>query len=240
MYIKVNRVPEHTGKFVAYYRVSTEKQGASGLGLEAQQHSVMHYLNGGDWELIAEFTEIESGSRNNRPELEKALEACRKQKATLVIAKLDRLGRNVHFISGLMESRVDFVAVDNPHANRLLLHLLAAFAEHEREMISKRTKEGLAAAKKRGTELGVHGRDVLSVENKAAANQWAKELAPIVETIRAEGYTTVRALTDELNRRGIPTPQDAAWHVTSVQRLLTRIKIMEPKELLSYQLNKPG
>ena len=128
---------EHTEKFVAYYRVSTDKQGASGLGLEAQQQAIMSYLNGGDWELITEFTEVESGKNNQRPELHNALTVCMKEKATLVIAKLDRLGRNVHFISGLMESGVDFVAVDNPHATRLLLHLLAAFAEHEREQIGK-------------------------------------------------------------------------------------------------------
>ena len=102
-------------------------------------------------QLIEEFTEVESGKKKNRPELTKAIQLCKRQKATLIIAKLDRLARNVHFISGLMESRVEFVACDNPHANRLMVHMLAAFAEHEREMISQRTKEGLRAAKARGT-----------------------------------------------------------------------------------------
>src|SRR5215469_5908263 len=143
-----------SGKHVAYYRVSTARQGRSGLGLEAQRQAVSDYLNGGAWDLVAEFTEIESGKRNDRPELSRALELCRRQKATLVIAKLDRLARNVAFIANLMESRVDFVAVDMPQANRLTVHILAAVAEHEREMIVARTKAALAAAKARGKRLG--------------------------------------------------------------------------------------
>src|SRR6266699_2013274 len=131
----------HYGKFVAYFRVSTDRQGKSGLGLEAQRESVLNYLDGGRWALIAEFTEIESGKRNDRPELEKALAACRKQKAKLVIAKLDRLSRNLAFIATLMDSGVEFIAVDNPHANKLTVHILAAVAQHERETISSRTSE---------------------------------------------------------------------------------------------------
>ena len=120
-------------QFIAYYRVSTDRQGDSGLGLEAQGKTVRDYLAHHDGELVVTYTEVESGKRNNRPELQKALEACRKEKATLVIAKLDRLGRNVAFISHLMESKVEFVAVDNPHTNKLMLHMLAALAEHERD-----------------------------------------------------------------------------------------------------------
>ena len=135
---------------IAYFRVSTDRQGKSGLGLEAQRESVNRYLESVGWNLIGEYVEVESGKRKNRPQLAAALQACKKEKATLLIAKLDRLARNVHFISGLMESRVDFVAADNPHANKLMIHLLAAFAEHEREQISQRTKEALAAAKARG------------------------------------------------------------------------------------------
>jgi len=157
------------GKFIAYYRVSTERQGQSGLGLEAQQAAVEDYLDGGSWELIESYTEIESGKRNDRPELARAMAACKKHKATLVIAKLDRLARNVAFVAGLMESGVDFVAADNPHANKLMVHLLAAFAEHERDQISARTKAALGAAKARGVQLGTHGRDVLSRQNRAAA-----------------------------------------------------------------------
>src|SRR3954452_8738746 len=142
-------------RFIAYYRVSTDKQGQSGLGLEAQRKTVTDYLNGGAWALIGEFTEVESGKRDdNRPVLAKALAACRAHGATLVIAKLDRLARNVAFISRLMEGGVEFVAVDFPTANRLTIHILAAVAEHEREMISARTKAALQAAKARGVKLG--------------------------------------------------------------------------------------
>ena len=133
------------GKFVAYYRVSTDRQGRSGLGLEAQQRAVSEYLHGGPWELVGEYTEVESGKRSDRPELAAALAACKKRKATLIIAKLDRLARNVHVISGLLESAVEFVAVDFPQANRLTIHILAAVAEHERDMISQRTKAALAS-----------------------------------------------------------------------------------------------
>ncbi|MFN9545185.1 MAG: recombinase family protein, partial [Alphaproteobacteria bacterium] len=134
------------GKFIAYLRVSTDKQGKSGLGLEAQREAVMRYLNGGSWDLVNEFVEVESGKRDERPQLAAALAACRRHKATLVIAKLDRLSRRVSFISAVMDSGVDFIAVDQPHATRLTLHILAAVAEHEREMISARTKAALAAA----------------------------------------------------------------------------------------------
>ena len=141
-------------RFVAYYRVSTDRQGRSGLGLEAQQKAVRDYLDGGAWEIVAEFVEVESGKRSDRPELARALDACRKRKGKLVIAKLDRLSRNLAFIATLMELGVEFVAVDNPHANKLTIHILAAVAEHEREAISERTRAALAAAKARGTMLG--------------------------------------------------------------------------------------
>src|SRR6185369_13986627 len=143
-----------SGKWVAYYRVSTAKQGASGLGLDAQRSAVTDYLDGGNWQLAAEFVEVESGRKNDRPELAKALATCRRTGAALIIAKLDRLARNVAFVSNLMEAGVEFTAVDFPTANRLTIHILAAVAEHEREMISARTKAALAAAKARGTKLG--------------------------------------------------------------------------------------
>jgi DNA invertase Pin-like site-specific DNA recombinase len=142
------------GRFVAYYRVSTDKQGRSGLGLEAQREAVRSFLNGGNWSLADAVTEVESGKRNDRPELDRALGLCRLYGATLVVAKLDRLARNVAFISKLMESGVDFVAVDFPQANRLTVHILAAVAEHEAAMISQRTRAALAAAKARGVKLG--------------------------------------------------------------------------------------
>jgi DNA invertase Pin-like site-specific DNA recombinase len=146
--------PSKTRRFVAYYRVSTERQGTSGLGLEAQQKAVRDYLNGGAWELCAEHIEVESGKNAERPELAKALEACRRHKARLVIARLDRLSRNLAFVATLMDAGVEFTAVDNPHANKLTVHILAAVAQHEREMISERTTAALQAAKARGVRLG--------------------------------------------------------------------------------------
>src|SRR5271163_4507783 len=142
------------GKFISYLRVSTARQGISGLGLEAQREAVLNYLNGGRWTLVQEVVEVESGKRNDRPALAEALRLCRKHRATLIIAKLDRLARNVHFISALMESGVEFVAVDMPEANRFVVHIMAAVAEQEAEALSKRTKAALAAAKARGTQLG--------------------------------------------------------------------------------------
>src|SRR5437870_2412558 len=144
----------HYGKFIAYYRVSTDRQGRSGLGLDAQRKAVEDYLNGGRWTLVDHFTEVESGKRSDRPELDKALAACKRHKAKLVIAKLDRLSRNLAFIATLMDSGVEFIAVDNPHANKLTIHILAAVAQHEREMISARTSAALKAAKARGKRLG--------------------------------------------------------------------------------------
>lgn len=210
------------GKFVAYYRVSTAQQGKSGLGLEAQQAAVKTYLNGGSWELAGEFTEVESGKRKNRPQLEAALAMCRKQKATLVIAKLDRLARNLHFISGLMESKINFVAVDMPTANRLTVHILAAVAEEEARAISARTKAALASAKARGVRLGSNGA-TLGKANAASARKTALSLKPIIQQLRADGITTVRAIAEALNAREIQTPQGRQWHSTSVHRLLARL-----------------
>lgn len=156
-------------KFIAYYRVSTDRQGQSGLGLDAQHTAVMSHITGHS-ELIAEFTEIESGKKSDRPQLAAALAACKKQKAKLIIAKLDRLARNVAFIANLMESGVEFIAVDNPHANKLMVHMLAAFAEHEREQISKRTKEALAAAKVRGIPLGNPRPDNSLIKGRSTIN----------------------------------------------------------------------
>jgi DNA invertase Pin-like site-specific DNA recombinase len=209
--------------FVAYYRVSTTRQGQSGLGLEAQRQTVRDYLGGHtESKLIAEYTEVESGKRSDRPELQAALAACKRQKATLIIAKLDRLARNVAFIANLMEAGVEFVAVDNPHASRLMLHMLAAFAEHEREQISARTKAALAAAKARGVKLGAHGH-ILAAERKREASEFAESLVPTVRAIRGRGITTVRAIRDELNRQLIPSASGQQWHVPTVFRLLKRI-----------------
>ena len=212
-------------KAIAYYRVSTDRQGKSGLGLEAQHAAVMPFAEREGYQVVAEFTEVESGRKNQRPELLAALVQCRKLRATLIIAKLDRLGRNVAFIANLMESQVDFRAVDNPHASRLMIHMLAAFAEHEREQISTRTKEALQAAKRRGIQLGKHGKLVESKKNAWAAIDHAVAMRSIIEELRAEGTTTVRAIRDELNRRNVPTFRNdgQAWHIQTVHRILKRL-----------------
>jgi DNA invertase Pin-like site-specific DNA recombinase len=164
-------IAAHTGKFVAYYRVSTQRQGRSGLGLEAQQNAVFNYLNGGDWRLVAEVTEVESGKRSDRPKLAEVLKLCRLHGATLIIAKLDRLARNVAFISNLTESGVEFHAVDFPQANRLTVHILAAVAEHEAKVISERTKAALAAAKRRGVKLGGYRGTTMTKAMRKAASE---------------------------------------------------------------------
>lgn len=214
-----------TKKAIAYYRVSTERQGQSGLGLEAQKSSVTLFAGREGYQVEKEFVEIESGKKNHRPELLAALEQCKKEKATLIIAKLDRLGRNVAFIAYLMESKVDFVAVDNPAAGPLILHILAAFAQHEREQISKRTKDALKAAKKRGVELGKYGKNVLSKQNQEAAKMFALKLQPVVQEIKSQGFTTVQAITDEMNNRRIPTfrGRGQKWHIPGVHSLLKRL-----------------
>jgi DNA invertase Pin-like site-specific DNA recombinase len=208
------------GPFVAYFRVSTDRQGRSGLGLEAQQKAVRDYLSGG--QIVAEFIEVETGRRNDRPELARALAACRRHKAKLVIAKLDRLSRNLAFIAALMDAGTEFIAVDNPHANRLTLHILAAVAQHEREMIGDRTKAALQAAKRRGVRLGRYGAEQLAPANHRAAIAHASKLAPIFVEMRASGLSA-RQMAIELMARGVPTPSGARWHAQTVIRALDRI-----------------
>jgi DNA invertase Pin-like site-specific DNA recombinase len=218
--------PAKRRRFVAYYRVSTDRQGKSGLGLDAQRAAVLAYLNGGEWELVAEHTEIESGKRNDRPELARALEACRRQRATLVIAKLDRLSRNLAFIAALMDSGTDFVAVDNPHATRLTLHILAAVAEHEREMISARTRAALEAARARGVRLGNprpgEAAERASAAVKAAADQFATNVLPIIRELQASGVKSRAALAAALNARKVPTARGWAWSHVQVGAILAR------------------
>ena len=213
---------EHKGNYVAYYRVSTDEQGRSGLGLEAQKKAVEDFLNGGDWNLVAEFTEVESGGKSDRPELEEALKLCKRRKATLVIAKLDRLARNVHFISGLMERGVKFCAVEFPNADPFMLHVHAAMGEHERRLISQRTKAGLERAKARGVKLGRNGM-ALAKQNAARANSQAKELRPVIRRLRKEGVTTTRAIAAALNDQGIKSARGGQWHPQTVSLLLKRI-----------------
>lgn len=211
-------------RYIAYYRVSTARQGQSGLGLEAQQSAVRSFV-AADTVIVEEFVEVESGRRNDRPRLLEALAACRRHKAVLIIAKLDRLARNVAFVSNLMEAGVDFVAVDMPHASRLTVHILAAVAEHEREMISQRTKAALAAAKARGARLGNQAGNPAGLEKaRQRASQLACERAGqvcgVVEEIRAAGLTSFRQIATALNARGIESPRGGRWYPASVRRAL--------------------
>lgn len=212
----------NTASYVAYYRVSTDQQGRSGLGLEAQRAAVVQFVAARGGEIAAEFTEVESGRKSDRPELASALAECRRRKVTLVIAKLDRLARNVAFIARLMDTGVPFLAVDMPTADRFMLHVYAAMAEEEARRTSARTKAALAAAKARGVELGRNGR-VLAAERIAEADAFAASMAPTIGTLRAEGYTTVRSLAEELNRRNVPTAKGGSWHVPTVHHLLRRL-----------------
>ena len=215
-------------QYIAYYRVSTEEQGTSGHGLDAQRAAVQRYLEAHGGHLAQEYTEVESGKKNNRPELTAAIDECRRQRATLLIAKLDRLARNVYFISGLIESRVDFVCCDNPHANKVMIQMLAVFAEFERDRISERTKEGLAAARAKGVKLGNPNLDELNGHHRSKADLFALSMMPVIDDLKAEGYTSVRKLTDALNARQIATAREGArWHTRTVQLLLKRLERLQ-------------
>jgi DNA invertase Pin-like site-specific DNA recombinase len=213
-------------KYIAYYRVSTQKQGQSGLGLEAQRSAVDTYVKSEGGKLVESFTEIETGtSKRHRPELQKAVDACKRRGATLAIAKLDRLARNVHFISGLKESGVQFVAADNPKIDNFTVHILAAVAEHEAKMISERTKAALAAAKRRGVRLGnptnlsTKAARKGNAANVAAAQAHNVDVLPIARKLRDRG----RSLTEiaaVLTGRGLRTRRGKAWSPTAVMRLL--------------------
>jgi DNA invertase Pin-like site-specific DNA recombinase len=222
-----------SGRFVAYYRVSTAKQGASGLGLEAQRSAVQAYLNGGSWTLVNEFTEVESGKRSDRPQLAAAMAACRIHGATLVIAKLDRLSRDAAFLLSLRDAGVDFIAADMPNANRLTVGIMACVAEAEREAISARTKAALAAAKERGRKLGgdrgnlsavcAEGNRVSACSRAAKAAARARDLAPIIAAIRQSGITSANGIARELNARGIRTARGGTWQAAQVQLVIKHL-----------------
>jgi DNA invertase Pin-like site-specific DNA recombinase len=220
------------GKWISYLRVSTGRQGKSGLGLEAQRKAVDDYLNGGRWELVKEYVEIESGKRTDRPELAKAIQACRVYGAKLLIAKLDRLSRDAHFLLGLEKAGIDFVCADMPQADRFTVGVLAMVAEREGRMISQRTKEALAAAKRRGVKLGGRRRGQrltrqaqrlgnAAVAAKAKAK--ATDLAPIISELQAAGCTSFQAIADGLDARRIPTALGGSWSRTQVARVLARL-----------------
>jgi DNA invertase Pin-like site-specific DNA recombinase len=212
---------------VSYLRVSTNKQGIGGLGIDAQRNAVANFINSNGGKLVAEFAEVESGKRKDRPELDKAIALCRKTKARLIIAKLDRLARNAAFVLNLKDSGVDFVAVDAPHANRLTITILAAVAEQERDWISERTKAGLAAAARRGIKLGNPNLDKVRSKaiaaNQARANKFALKLAPVVREIQKAGVTTLRGIAECLNARGYKTALGKAFTRQAVANVMQRM-----------------
>jgi DNA invertase Pin-like site-specific DNA recombinase len=216
-------------KFVAYYRVSTEKQGINGLGIEAQKAAVRNFLKAGERNLLAQFQEVESGTRNDRPELQKALQLCRKTKAKLLIAKLDRLARSASFLFSLRDSGMDFICCDMPEADRFTVGLFALLAEKERDLISERTKAGLAAAKERGIKLGnPQARKALklawSARTKACQLRRAS-LAPVVREIQKTGMTGLAQIAECLNRRGYKTPMGRSFTKHTVCNLLKHITV---------------
>lgn len=217
-------------RFVAYYRVSTHRQGESGLGLDAQRKAVTDYLLRVPGRLVMEITEVESGKRNDRPGLADALAACRIHNAVLLIAKLDRLARNAAFLLNLRDAGVDFIACDMPDANRLTVGIMALVAEDEAERISARTKVALAAAKARGVRLGNPGnlsnREVGAARGSASktalADKRANELMPVIEAVRREGCVSLRAIASELNARSIAAPRGGEWSAMQVKRVVQR------------------
>lgn len=212
-------------KIVTYKRVSTQRQGASGLGLEAQETAIQAFIGENGAEVVGDFIEIESGRKANRPQLNAAIALAKKQKATLVVAKLDRLARNVHFVSGMMESKVDFVALDFPQANKFTLHIMAAMAEHEALLISQRTKAALASAKNRGIQLGRNGK-ILGAQNRSAAHQFASDMkAEIVELLQTCRKKTLQNLANKMNSKGLRTRQGSEFKPTTIARLLGRLEL---------------
>lgn len=222
-------------KIVAYKRVSTARQGRSGLGLEAQEKAIEEFAASRKAKVIGCFTEVESGKRNDRPELDKALHLAKVTGSTLVIAKIDRLSRNAAFLLTLRDSGVKFIAADLPDANDLTVGIMALVAQQEREAISRRTREALAAAKARGIKLGnPNGAAALRRANKgnqasvlaikAKADDHARNLAPVIASLKAEGITSLGGIAQELNQRGMLTPRGGSWHKSSVRNLLLRIE----------------
>lgn len=220
-------------KFVTYYRVSTLKQGQSGLGLDAQKSAVKDYIDSHSGVELATFTEVESGKLNTRPQLEAALLRCRQAHATLLVAKLDRLSRNAAFLFNLRDSGVKFQALDIPEANTLTLGVMAVLAQHEREIISGRTKAALAARRARGKPLGTprdlsayaaRGSALARAVNTEKAKTRAVLVAPAIKSARSAGCTSLRQVAEHLDELGITTPRGKAWTATAVANAEKLIK----------------
>lgn len=237
-------------RFIAYERVSTARQGQSGLGLEAQRGTIDAFAASRHAEVLARFTEVESGRNPDRPELGKAIRLARLTGATLVIAKLDRLSRNAAFLLTLRDSGVRFLACDIPEANDLTVGIMALVAQQEREAISRRTKEALAVAKARGVKLGNPngaaalrraGKGGVALRATVAANaaSFARDLAPVLADIRARGHTSLRAIAAELDARGMRTRRGGRWRVSNVRDLLERIEGAERTQAATSRVQKP-
>jgi len=235
----MNTATKHGGKYIAYYRVSTDKQQRSGLGLDAQREAVRDYLNGGRWKLAGEFTERESGKRNDRPALAQALAMCRLQNATLVVAKLDRLARNARFLLTLVEESgekgvvfCDLPSIPEGPTGKFLLASMANVAELEAGLISQRTKAALQAAKARGQVLGCRNDNIAAYAKRGAkasatvrsanAKERAGDILPVIEAIKAEGNTSLRQIAVALNERGFTTARGGEWSSVQVMRVLQR------------------
>ncbi len=237
-----------TKKAVTYYRVSTAKQGKSGLGLEAQRRAVQEFLCSSDWELIGEFVEVESGKIDRRPELESALAHCELTGATLIVAKLDRLSRNVAFLATLQDRSTRFLAVDMPEANELTIHIMAAVAQAERKAISKRTKEALAAAKARGIKLGgsrgnmpdlLKGPAASATARSETSRKRAEKVMAQVKQVQARGAISLRAIATALNERGIVAPRGGAWSAAQV-RTVMRLSGAETSTTVTKRYSSEG
>jgi DNA invertase Pin-like site-specific DNA recombinase len=210
-------------KYVGYVRVSTKRQGKDGLGADSQKNIINQYVSTRDGQLLQTFAEEESGKKINRPELEKAIALAKKENATLVIAKLDRLARNVYFTAKLMKSNVEFVCCDMPGANKMTIYILAAVAEQERETISARTKAALEQKRRRGESLG--SKNILQIGNevkKKNADERAKNILPIIEELKSVGLTSLAQIADGLNKRGVPTARGRKWYPSSVNNVIGR------------------